>query len=118
MTGCSCLWCGQPFEPRRTGGKRQRFCVQTCRRAFARAAAALVARAIEAGTLSRDELRNGPPATRRWARGVTPGKDGEDVAPSTAASLEPVISGPIVVVTPQAGSQNTRKLELVLKVPK
>ena len=29
-----CIWCGDPFTPRATGGKRQRFCSEQCRRAF------------------------------------------------------------------------------------
>ncbi len=29
-----CMWCGDPFTPRATGGKRQRFCSEQCRRDF------------------------------------------------------------------------------------
>ena len=34
MTARSCMWCGDPFTPRATGGKRQRFCSEQCRRDF------------------------------------------------------------------------------------
>jgi hypothetical protein len=49
---CICLWCSQPFEPRRSGGKPQRFCVPAHRRAFETAARQFLGRLIAAG----DEL--------------------------------------------------------------
>ena len=37
-----CMWCGEPFAPRKTGGKRQRFCSEQCRRDFDRGCRAWV----------------------------------------------------------------------------
>lgn len=34
----SCPWCGRPFHPRQSGGRPQRFCRLTCRRALHAAA--------------------------------------------------------------------------------
>ncbi len=42
MTARSCMWCGDPFTPRATGGKRQRFCSEQCRRDFDRGCRAWV----------------------------------------------------------------------------
>jgi hypothetical protein len=54
---------GEPSA--KDGGKRQRFCGEPCRRHFAKAALAWVMDAVATGKLSREDLRNGPPATRR-----------------------------------------------------
>jgi hypothetical protein len=62
----NCLWCGRSFE-RRKGGKLQRFCAERCRRHFAKAALAWVMDAVATGKLSREDLRNGRPATPRCA---------------------------------------------------
>lgn len=59
----ACLWCGSGFEPRRDGGKAQRFCSPDCRLAFHRAARLWAIAAIDAGTLTVAALRNGPLAT-------------------------------------------------------
>ena len=37
MTAQPCMWCGDSFTPRATGGKRQRFCSEGCRKDFHRA---------------------------------------------------------------------------------
>jgi hypothetical protein len=31
---CACYWCDRPFQPRRTGGRAQRFCRMSCRWQF------------------------------------------------------------------------------------
>jgi len=67
-----CVWCGGAFVPRTTGGKAQRFCHPTCRRAFDAAGRRWVAEAIATGTLTVDALRNGPTATRALLPGETP----------------------------------------------
>lgn len=54
---CRCPWCGQPFEPRATGGSDQRFCSQRCRAAIWSAARRWVGRALEAGLLSAEALK-------------------------------------------------------------
>ena len=53
----ACLWCGQPFEPRRTGGKPQQFCSTPCRRAFDHACGAWVRAAIGFGLLRATTIR-------------------------------------------------------------
>jgi len=69
---CICLWCRRPFEPRRSGGKPQRFCVPAHRRAFETAARRFLGRLIAAGELSVAAL-NAPPATRALLPGAVPG---------------------------------------------
>ena len=59
VTDIRCLWCGQPYERRKDGGKRQRFCSPAHRRAFHHAAARWMAAAIETGAMSRALLREG-----------------------------------------------------------
>jgi hypothetical protein len=72
MTGnmteaASCAWCGRPFIPRATGGKRQIFCRPACRRGSDAAGRRWVAEAIASGTLTIAALRSGYPATRALA---------------------------------------------------
>ena len=52
-----CAWCGQPFEPRRTGGTPQLFCTIAHRRAFDQSARAWVQQAIETGALTIADLQ-------------------------------------------------------------
>lgn len=65
----TCIWCSEPFEPRRDGGSKQRFCSTAHRRAFESAARAYVRRAIEEGTLTVAELRNAPGTARALVGG-------------------------------------------------
>jgi hypothetical protein len=51
-----CIWCQAPIHPRADGGKPQRFCCERHRRAYDAAGRGWVARAIEGGRLSVDEL--------------------------------------------------------------
>ena len=53
----ACLWCGQTFEPRRTGGSTQQFHAIACRRAFDLAARIWFRQAVEAGTLTVAQLK-------------------------------------------------------------
>jgi hypothetical protein len=64
----SCCWCEQPFQPRQTGGRMQRFCRPSCRRAFHAVVRSWALNAITDGTLSIEEIRSGPPATRALRR--------------------------------------------------
>jgi len=57
-----CLWCGQPFEPRHTGGSPRVFCTSGCRTAFHSAARRWAEQAVAAGLLTVAELRSGDPA--------------------------------------------------------
>ena len=59
-----CLWCCKYFKTRCDGGKRQVFCCPACRREHDAAGRRWVAQAIATGTLTVDELKNGPAATR------------------------------------------------------
>ncbi len=59
----ACVWCNRPF-PAREGGRAQRFCRQSCRRAFHAAARSWVLDAITRGVLTIADIRSGLPATR------------------------------------------------------
>ena len=63
-TLASCQWCERPFGARQTGGRAQRFCQPTCRRAFHFAVRTWALDAIANGTLTVAEIRNGPATTR------------------------------------------------------
>lgn len=52
-----CFWCEQPFLPRSSGGKPQRFCRPEHRRFFHAAARLWAESAVTAGLLSLAELR-------------------------------------------------------------
>lgn len=64
--GLLCSWCDRPFRARQTGGRAQRFCQPTCRRAFHSAVRIWALDAI-ANTLTVAEIRNGATATRALA---------------------------------------------------
>jgi hypothetical protein len=57
MTVC-CPWCDRAFQPRTSGGTDQRFCSAVCRTAFWSAARRWVMRAVDAGLLSTDVLKD------------------------------------------------------------
>jgi hypothetical protein len=57
MTGPLCPWCERAFTPRRTGGKPQRFCCDTCRRAFERELRAWARNQIAAGDVTPAQLQ-------------------------------------------------------------
>ena len=65
----SCPWCDRPFRPRQSGGRAQRFCRLSCRRAFHAAVRSWALDAIADGNLTIEEVRNGAPATRTLRRG-------------------------------------------------
>jgi hypothetical protein len=93
MTGnmteaASCAWCGRPFIPRATGGKRQVFCRPACRRGFDAAGRRWVAEAIATGTLTLDALRNGAATTRAFLPGaISPAPISE---PREGSTVKPV----------------------------
>ena len=76
-----CLWCGQPFEPRMSGGSPQRFHSAACRRAFDAAARAYVAWAIESGHLDRTNLRRFAQNQRGAAPDGQVGSEATQLAP-------------------------------------
>jgi len=55
--GATCVWCGRPFAPRRTGGSAQRFCSAGHRNAFWAAGRRWTMRALEAGLISVEVLK-------------------------------------------------------------
>jgi hypothetical protein len=65
----SCPWCDRPFQVQHTGGRAQRFCQPSCRRAFHAAARKWALDAIADGVVTIAEIRNGAPATRALRKG-------------------------------------------------
>jgi hypothetical protein len=63
-----CCWCDGRFLARQTGGRAQRFCQPSCRRAFHSAARNWALDAIAIGTLTVPEIRSGAAATRALVR--------------------------------------------------
>ena len=57
MTRATCLWCGRSFIARR-GGSPQRFCRPRCRITFWSALRRWAERAVAAGALTIDHIRN------------------------------------------------------------
>src|SRR5215467_3484342 len=60
----SCSWCDRPFRPRQSGGRAQRFCRPSCRRAFHAAMRAWALNAIAQGRLTLADVKNNAPTTR------------------------------------------------------
>ncbi len=58
MTARPCLWCDEPFTPRATGGKRQRFCSERCRRDFDRGRRAWAELAVSSELLPVSALKH------------------------------------------------------------
>lgn len=65
-----CCWCSRPFQARQSGGRPQKFCLPSCRRAFHAAGRSWVLDRIASGALTVADIRNGPPATRTLITGV------------------------------------------------
>lgn len=74
-----CPWCNRRFRSRSTGGKPQRFCCLSCRRAFDSAVRRWVRNALDRGVLTIDDLKSGRQGTRALAL--------------TASSASPVPTG-------------------------
>jgi hypothetical protein len=65
MSGApSCAFCERAFRARETGGRAQRFCRPSCRRAFHAAVRSWSLDAIAEGALTIEEIKNRAPATR------------------------------------------------------
>lgn len=65
-----CSWCDRPFRVRQTGGRAQRFCQPSCRRAFHSAVRIWALDAIANGALTVAEIRSSVAATRALAPAV------------------------------------------------
>ena len=74
-TLASCQWCEGPFRARR-GGSPQRFCSSKCRSAFWTALRRWGERAVAAGVLSLDQIREGAPEACMLL------SDGDSLAPA------------------------------------
>jgi hypothetical protein len=66
----SCFWCNRPFRPRRDGGRAQRFCRPSCRRAFHAAARAWALEELAIGRMTVADLKKGLTATRALLPGT------------------------------------------------
>jgi hypothetical protein len=90
----ACLWCGRPFSARR-GGSPKRFCSASHRMAFWSALRRWAERAVAAGILTIDHIRNGDPAACTLlpgsissVQGTAPtvqGTEAQDTAPASTA---------------------------------
>lgn len=67
----TCSWCGEPFEPRKVGAHRKKFCSAACKDRFHGAARKWVQHAIAQGRLSVADLKAAE------ASCTTPGSAGE-----------------------------------------
>lgn len=70
-----CSWCERPFRSRQSGGRSQRFCRPSCRRAYHAALRIWALDAIASGALSLADIRKGAAATRALlseAEGILP----------------------------------------------
>jgi hypothetical protein len=96
----ACAWCSRTFTPRVTGGHAQRFCRPACRRAIDAAARRWAAKAIAAGMLTVDVLRNGAATTRALPPGAippTPIDEPQDEAPAASADSAAELLGDFLV---------------------
>jgi hypothetical protein len=60
----ACLWCSRPFRPRESGGRAQRFCRPSCRRAFHAGTRAWALDELAARRVSIGDFKNSLHATR------------------------------------------------------
>jgi hypothetical protein len=82
-----CLWCERPFQERR-GGSPKRYCSAAHRMAFWSALRRWAERAVAAGVLTVDHIRNGDPAACTLLPGaVSPSAifEPQDAAPAASA---------------------------------
>ena len=59
-----CPWCDRPFRPRQDGGRGQKFCCPSCRRAFHVALRAWALDAIGSGAITISDIQTCLPTTR------------------------------------------------------
>ena len=90
MTARPCLWCDGPFTPRTTGGKRQRFCSEQCRRDFDSGLRAWAAHAVSFGLLPVSALKD---ALKQRARCVE-ARFGLDATHDTGQATTPNLGAP------------------------
>jgi hypothetical protein len=53
-----CAWCDRSFRPRQDGGKQQKFCRPSCRRAFHAAGRTWVLDAVASGALTLADIKD------------------------------------------------------------
>jgi hypothetical protein len=73
----NCLWCHNPFLPRRNGGSPQRFCSGEHREIFWSASRRWAERAVAAGVLTVDQIKDNDPAACTLPPGWKPQKSDE-----------------------------------------
>jgi hypothetical protein len=56
-SGPTCAWCSSRFTPRQSGGRRQRFCSKSCRRASEKAIREWAQGALVAGRVTVAEIK-------------------------------------------------------------
>ena len=92
----ACLWCGHPFRARRTGSPK-RFCSAAHRIEFWSALRRWAERAVAAGALTVDQIRNAARACTLASRGVlggySPHAAVEDGKPTPASVARPETAG-------------------------
>jgi hypothetical protein len=76
-----CLWCGQPFERRLSGGSPRRFCSSVCRAALHTAARKWALAEIDAGRLSVAAIKECRPDSVHAAARAQVGSGGTPVSP-------------------------------------
>jgi hypothetical protein len=89
-----CTWCSRRFTPRQTGGRDQRFCRPSCRRALHAAARGWMLSELAAGRLTVGHIRKGSPATC-----ALPG-DGLSLAPVFEEGKAAALLGELLAVLP------------------
>jgi len=96
MASDDALQCNRPFRLRKTGGRAQRFCRSTCRRAFHAAARRWALDAIEAGVLSITDLKKGTQPTcalPETASAVAPKGLFQNMVVLSERTLDPYVHG-------------------------
>jgi hypothetical protein len=87
-TSAVCEWCERPFR-RRRGGSPQRFCGTKCRMAFWTALRRWGERAIDAGVLTIDDIRNRDPAACTLLAGARSCTPVSEAPPQRLAAVAP-----------------------------
>jgi hypothetical protein len=99
----SCLWCERPFRPRRSGGRAQRFCRPSCRRAFHAAVRVWALDELAGGRVTVANFKNGPHATRTLV--------------PASSSVSPVLGAPREHAGAQASADEAAQQEPSREIP-
>ena len=97
MSMTPCLWCGDPFAPRSTGGSRQRFCRTSCRREFHDACRRWAEAEVLEGRLTVETIRSPQTQRSRWYNahtGESHPSDGPTYPPEQDGPSTPLVTAP------------------------